>query len=304
MIISSVIGYSYLKITKAVTTGLINFLPRSLKNLLLQRSIFDVLMDIWYFPTITEYIKLLFKPVIYKLTPEEATKVLEDFEPGVRRFFLTKGVINLLPSRAMGIFVPENKINEEIKNLSTNIPAISGGHNLFKGIEELDTNTTRSDLKDFHDKINTLTNEEQSMVSLPFEGEKDKLLKSNLKMKVIDYEKEFPITIQDITKKDINKNNTITEECPIANVKKIFANDDYRFYEVDDENGKILLKTKVIESSEKLKNKGINQLRSNFSMSDLKQFTWDRLEEYKYKNTLRAVKIEESHKKVGKIDLF
>jgi hypothetical protein len=47
-------------------------------------------MDIWYLPTITEYIKLLIKPVLYKIPPNEATKVLEDFDPSVKNFFLTK----------------------------------------------------------------------------------------------------------------------------------------------------------------------------------------------------------------------
>ena len=55
-----------------------------------QRSIFDILMDIWFLPTITEYVKMLIKPIIYKLSPEEATKVLEDFNPSVRKVFLTK----------------------------------------------------------------------------------------------------------------------------------------------------------------------------------------------------------------------
>jgi hypothetical protein len=47
-------------------------------------------MDIWFLPTITEYVKMLIKPIIYKLSPEEATKVLEDFNPSVRKVFLTK----------------------------------------------------------------------------------------------------------------------------------------------------------------------------------------------------------------------
>jgi hypothetical protein len=47
-------------------------------------------MDIWYLPTISEYIKLLVKPIIYKTPPQEAARLLEDFDPNVRKFFLTK----------------------------------------------------------------------------------------------------------------------------------------------------------------------------------------------------------------------
>jgi len=50
-------------------------------------------MDIWYFPTISEYIKMLVKPFIYKITPEEATHILADFEPNVRKIFITKVII-------------------------------------------------------------------------------------------------------------------------------------------------------------------------------------------------------------------
>jgi hypothetical protein len=90
LIFSSLFILFYIKWQKIHKVGLINYLPPKLRNFILKRSIFDVLMDIWYIPTITEYIKLLVKPIIYKLSPQEATKVLEDFDPAVRNFFLTK----------------------------------------------------------------------------------------------------------------------------------------------------------------------------------------------------------------------
>lgn len=65
-------------------------MPLKIQNLIVKRSIFDILMDLWYLPTITEYIKLLVKPVVYRMPPEEATKLLDDFDPSVKRFFLTK----------------------------------------------------------------------------------------------------------------------------------------------------------------------------------------------------------------------
>ena len=59
-------------------------------NLLAKRSIFDILMDLWYLPSTSEYIYLIFKPFIYKLPPEEVPLILEDFDVSTRKFFLTK----------------------------------------------------------------------------------------------------------------------------------------------------------------------------------------------------------------------
>ncbi len=73
-------------------------------------------MDIWYLPTITEYIKLLVKPILYKLSPEEATKVLEDFDPKVRKFFLTKGIINLVPSSVQNMLMPADVVETRNNN--------------------------------------------------------------------------------------------------------------------------------------------------------------------------------------------
>jgi hypothetical protein len=47
-------------------------------------------MDLWYLPTISEYIMLIVKPFIYKLPPEEVPLILEDFDVSTRKFFLTK----------------------------------------------------------------------------------------------------------------------------------------------------------------------------------------------------------------------
>ena len=70
--------------------GIIYYLSNELKNLLAKRSIFDILMDLWYLPTISEYIMLIVKPFFYKLPPEEVPLILEDFDVSTRKFFLTK----------------------------------------------------------------------------------------------------------------------------------------------------------------------------------------------------------------------
>jgi hypothetical protein len=48
-------------------------------------------MDLWYLPKISLYIKMIIKPFIYKLPPEECTTVLDDFDDEkIKEFFLTK----------------------------------------------------------------------------------------------------------------------------------------------------------------------------------------------------------------------
>ena len=69
------------------------YLSLKLNNLLAKRSIFDILMDVWYLPTISEYVMLILKPFIYKLPPEEATLILEDFDVSTKKFFLTKVIL-------------------------------------------------------------------------------------------------------------------------------------------------------------------------------------------------------------------
>ena len=61
-----------------------------LKKLLTTRAIFDILMDLWYLPKISLYIKMIVKPFIYKMPPEECIVVLEDFDEITKNFFLTK----------------------------------------------------------------------------------------------------------------------------------------------------------------------------------------------------------------------
>jgi hypothetical protein len=70
--------------------GLINLLPGCIINLLLKRSIFDILMDIWYLPSTSKYIKLILKSAFYGIPPDQAIKLFDDLEPEVRVFFFTQ----------------------------------------------------------------------------------------------------------------------------------------------------------------------------------------------------------------------
>lgn len=90
LIVISVSLLVFILASDIVNQGIISFLPTRVKYLLIRKSIFDILMDIWYLPSITLYIKVLTKPFIYHISPEEATSILNEFDPNVRERFLTK----------------------------------------------------------------------------------------------------------------------------------------------------------------------------------------------------------------------
>ena len=70
--------------------GVINYLPHSIAQTLTQRSLFDIICDIWFFPRIASYIKAFLTPFIYKIEPEEAIYQFQDLSPEVRKAILTK----------------------------------------------------------------------------------------------------------------------------------------------------------------------------------------------------------------------
>mmetsp|Transcript_35449 Transcript_35449/g.31950 ORF Transcript_35449/g.31950 Transcript_35449/m.31950 type:complete len:105 (+) Transcript_35449:113-427(+) len=61
--------YAKIEIDSLRKKGLIHFLPKGLKSTLTQRSIFDVICDVWFFPKIAIYIKAMVAPFIYKIDP-------------------------------------------------------------------------------------------------------------------------------------------------------------------------------------------------------------------------------------------
>lgn len=84
--------------------GLITYLPLKLQNFLLNRSVFDVLCDLWFIPKIGLYLKAFFGPFYYESTPEKA---LNSFEViGLTRAVTVKGFINLFPGLKKIILPP------------------------------------------------------------------------------------------------------------------------------------------------------------------------------------------------------
>lgn len=97
MIIGSIGFLLMLKIKKAKKIGIINQISPGFRKLLMTRSIFDLLCDLWYFPVIPKYIKAILGPFIFKKDPEETIKNFDELHPKFKQFLLTKGIINVLP---------------------------------------------------------------------------------------------------------------------------------------------------------------------------------------------------------------
>ena len=85
----------FLGVRKFLEKGFLAHCSPSLQNTLLNRSIFDVLCDLWFMPKIGLYIKAFLGPFYYKVNPEQA---LSNFEIiGMSRAVTVKGMINLFP---------------------------------------------------------------------------------------------------------------------------------------------------------------------------------------------------------------
>jgi len=86
--------------------GLIFYIPPKYHELLLERSLFDIICDIWFIPKITIYLKALISPFILKIEPTEAIHQFKEFPSGARKAILTKGLVNIMPGFVKGIMLP------------------------------------------------------------------------------------------------------------------------------------------------------------------------------------------------------
>jgi hypothetical protein len=73
-----------------------------MRKLMLQRSILDILLDIWFIPMVTLYVKAMVKPLLYEMTPTEAKEMIENDLPhkGMSNALMTKGISNLFSEKA------------------------------------------------------------------------------------------------------------------------------------------------------------------------------------------------------------
>lgn len=107
--------------------GPLNYLSDGLRKVLLQRSIFDILWDIWYIPTITLYISALTKPILYDISPLDAKKNIESLpHDSIKKMIFTKGIINIFPEKVSKT-LKNNLANPSQKNIVINDAASHSG---------------------------------------------------------------------------------------------------------------------------------------------------------------------------------
>ena len=110
------------KIEKLKHHGIINFLPKNFKYLLLNKSLLDMLMDFWHLPVLATYLKLLFAPFIYGYTPEQSIESVKKLDIDLQLKLKTKGIVNILSESTKKLLLPDNilaEIPEEINEEST-----------------------------------------------------------------------------------------------------------------------------------------------------------------------------------------
>ena len=86
-------------------------MPKSIKDLLLERSIFDILCDLWFFPRLSLVVKAVFWPFISKPKPELALTALDPLPEDIKEVFLTKGLVNFFSHSMLKIILPNDMFN-------------------------------------------------------------------------------------------------------------------------------------------------------------------------------------------------
>lgn len=122
--------YIVFNVRQMLKNGLISYLPYNIQVILLRRSIFDFLCDMWFFPKLSLYAKAIFGPLIMKPDPENAARCLSILPEPSKKAFFTKGIIYVLPKSIKNAFLPKsatlyNKVysalGEEEENHMANI---------------------------------------------------------------------------------------------------------------------------------------------------------------------------------------
>ena len=95
--------------------GLLRYLPSSLRTLLMKRSFFDVLCDLWFYPRLSLIFKAILTPFFLSVEPENAISQLDILSETDRKMILTKGVVYILPKWIRHMLLPQNfKLHKKI----------------------------------------------------------------------------------------------------------------------------------------------------------------------------------------------
>lgn len=95
--------------------GLLRYLPSPLRTLLMKRSFFDVLCDLWFYPRLSLIFKAILTPFFISVEPENAINQLDILSETDRKMILTKGVVYILPKWIRHMLLPQNfKLHKKI----------------------------------------------------------------------------------------------------------------------------------------------------------------------------------------------
>lgn len=91
----------------ASAAPLIERLSPRLRNLLLKRSLYDVLCDIWFMPKLGTYIKLFLGPIFLNTSREQYQTLLKKADnPALVEKLNRKGLIYFMPSVVQHVMLP------------------------------------------------------------------------------------------------------------------------------------------------------------------------------------------------------
>lgn len=292
--------------------GIFVHLPPSLQSALLNRSLFDILCDIWYMPTFSLYFKILFRPFIYQTQPEKAIENLAELSNEQKEAALKKGIINLFPDSIKEIMKPEKEFAKLI-NDGPELPHLNTSNSSSKSTKDLETRLNSSsnfneeeeekiylfneDLcKNYTDKkitsrnsIKTPSNNKTMQLQNTYS-----LISFDNPHLLLDEELDDEILLKDIASpkkasisKEKNGGVNFNETFVIADSKK--SEEEKNIYKKF--NFKSFTST-VINSSKKI---------ANFNLMKKSKEKWDRLESYLGKNFSNNIFNENNMKPVFRI---
>jgi len=129
LIVAGIYVYFQINLREIRKKGLITYLPAKHQKTLLQRSLFDVLCDMWFIPRLSSYAKAIATPFFIKIEPSDAIHQFKDLPAETRKAVLTKGVINILPSSLKAALMPQNELVTDESDASSKIEEIQDSPN-------------------------------------------------------------------------------------------------------------------------------------------------------------------------------
>ena len=105
--------------------GLVTYFPQSLHALFLERSLFDFLCDLWFFPRWRTLLRIFLHNMAVCPEHETAVATLDPLPPDINTIVRTRGLINFLPEPLANLILPNSRFDVHLNRkviLSSNHP--------------------------------------------------------------------------------------------------------------------------------------------------------------------------------------